>query len=244
MPMKIKLTTHAYLLKGIWGTGVWGANVFLLVDSNLTLVDTGFRGRATQILKEVKKLGYSPSDIANIVITHHHADHIGSLATLKENTGANVFAHPADAPYIDGRLPQPGTARPGWLSKALAPLYKLGVTTPVAVDVLINDGDELPVLGGIKILHTPGHTPGSISLFLPEERLVIAGDVLANRFRLGLPSKAFTVDIAQEINSIKRVASLDFDVIGFGHGSPLLHEARPAIINFIETLESKYQRID
>ena len=242
--MKIKLTTHAYLFKGIWGTGVWGANVFLLADSNLTLVDTGFKGRSRQILKEVRQLGYSPSDIVNIVITHHHADHIGSLAALKKITGASVFAHPADAPYIDGRLPQPGPARPGWLDKALAPLYKLGVTTPVAVDVLINDGDELPVLGGTKILHTPGHTPGSISLFLPEERLVIAGDVLANRFRLGLPSKAFTVDIAQEINAIKRVASLDFDVIGFGHGSPLLHEARPAITNFVETLESKYQGID
>ena len=242
--MKIKLTTHAYLFKGIWGTGVWGANVFLLADSNLTLVDTGFKGRSRHILKEVRQLGYSPPDIANIFITHHHADHIGSLAALKKITGASVFAHPADAPYIDGRLPQPGPARPGWLDKALAPLYKLGVTTPVAVDVLINDGDELPILGGIKILHTPGHTQGSISLFIPEERLVIAGDVLANRFRLGLPSKAFTVDIAQEINAIKRVASLDFDVIGFGHGSPLLHEARPAITNFVETLESKYQGID
>jgi glyoxylase-like metal-dependent hydrolase (beta-lactamase superfamily II) len=242
--VKIKLTTHVYLIKGIWGTGVWGANVFLLVDKSLTLVDTGFKDRSGQILKEVRQLGYSPSDIADIVITHHHADHIGSLAALKKITGANVFAHPADASYIDGRLPQPGPARPRWFDKALAPFYKLGVTTPVAVDVLINDGDELPVLGGIKILHTPGHTPGSISLFLPEERLVIAGDVLANRFRLGLPSKAFTVDLAQEINSIKRVASLDFDVIGFGHGSPLLHEARPAIINFVETLESKYPGID
>ena len=239
--MKIKLTTHAYLFKGIWGTGVWGANVFLLADSNLTLVDTGFKGRSRQILKEVRQLGYSPSDIVNIVITHHHADHIGSLAALKENTRAKVFAHPADAPYIDGRLPQP---EPQWLSRALPFLHQLWETYPVAVDVLINDGDELPVLGGIKILHTPGHTTGSISLFIPEERLVIAGDVLANRFRLGLPSKAFTVDIAQEINAIKRVASLDFDVIGFGHGSPLLHEARPAITNFVETLESKYQGID
>ena len=242
--MKMKLTRHAYLFKGIFGTGVWGANVFLLVDKSLTLVDTGFRGRATQILKEVKQLGYSPSDIVNIIITHHHADHVGSLAALKEITSARIFAHPADAPYIDGRLPQPGPARPGWLDKALAPLYKLRVTTPVAVDVLINDGHELPVLGGIKILHTPGHTPGSISLFLPEEQLVIAGDVLSNRFRLGLPSKAFTVDIAQEINSIKRVASLDLDVIGFGHGSPLLHQARSAIINFVETLENKYPGID
>lgn len=63
--------------------------------------------------------------------------------------------------------------------------------------------------------------------------------MLANRFRLGLPSKAFTVDMEQEINSVKRVASLDFDVIGFGHGSPLFSEAKSTILNLVKTLESK-----
>jgi len=111
------------------------------------------------------------------------------------------------------------------------------------VDILVSDGDELPILGGIKILHTPGHTLGSICLFLQQERLVIAGDVLAHMFKLSLPSKAFTVDISQEIHSVKRLASLDFDVICFGHGSPLVRKARPAIINFAEILESKYQRV-
>jgi len=110
------------------------------------------------------------------------------------------------------------------------------------VDILVNDGDELPILGGIKVLHTPGHTPGSISLFLQKERLVIAGDVLAHRFGLRLPSRAFTVDIAQDIHSIKRLTSLDFNVMCFGHGSPLLHEARPTVINFAETLEKRYQK--
>jgi len=238
-----EITPRVYQLSGIWGAGVWGASVFLLVGDNLTLVDTGFKGRSIRIIKEVRRLGYSPSDIANIIITHHHADHVGSLAALKKVTRAKVMAHPADAPYIDGRLPQPGPTRPRWPDKALAPLYRLWTTTPVAVDILVNDGDELPILGGIKVLHTPGHTPGSISLFLQKERLVIAGDVLAHRFSLRLPSKAFTIDIAQEIRSIKRLASLDFDVMCFGHGSPLMHEARPAVINFAETLEKKYQKL-
>ncbi len=237
------LTSHVYQLSGIWGTGIWGANVFLLDGDNLTLVDTGFKGRSKQILKEVARLGYSPSDIANIIITHHHADHVGSLAALKKVTRAKVMVHSADAPCIDGRLPQLGPARPRWLIKTPVPLHKLWATTPATVDILVNDGDELPILGGIKVLHTPGHTPGSICLWLQQERLVIAGDVLAHRFGLRLPSKAFTVDVAQEIRSIKRVASLDFDVICFGHGSPLRHEARPAVVNFAEMLESRYQRV-
>lgn len=161
--MKIKLTKHAYQLSGIWGTGVWGTNVFLLIDNNLTLVDTGFKGRSRQILKEVRRLGYSPSDIANIIITHHHADHIGSLAALKEVTRAKVFAHPADAPYIEGRLLQPGAARPRWISKVLAPLHRLWVTNPVAVDVLVHHGDELPILGAFKYC-TPRVIPQGVSL--------------------------------------------------------------------------------
>jgi len=225
-----------YRLSGFWGAGIWGANVYLLVDNDLTLVDTGFKGRARQIMRNVMKLGYSPSEIVRIIITHHHADHIGSLAVIKNITQAKVIAHPADTPYIDGRLPQPGPTMPRWLSKALASFQWMWATCPVAVDVLVNDGDELPILGGIKILHVPGHTPGSICLFLQSKGLVIAGDVIAHRFGLRLPSKGFTVDIAQEILSVKRVASLEFDIICFGHGLPLKHRARRVIVNFANRL--------
>ena len=226
-----------YLLSGFFGIGVWGANVYLLVDGDdLTLVDTGFFGRADRILEQVKELGYSPSDINRIIITHHHADHVGSLADLKRATQAEVIAHPADAPYIDGTLPQPGPVRPQWLSKLLAPLSCLWSTEPVAVDTLVNDGDELPILGGIKILHTPGHTPGSICLYLPEKNLLIAGDLLANRLGLKLPAREFTVDTVQEAKSIKKVASLEFDIICFGHGSPIMHDAHQTVADFADRI--------
>ena len=225
-----------HLLGGILGSGVWGANAYLLVDDDLTLVDTGFIGRAEPILGKITKLGYSPGDVARIIITHHHADHVGSLAVLREITQAKVVAHPADAPYIDGRLPQPGPVRPQWLSKALSPLHRLWAATPAAVDILVNDGYELPMLGGIKVLHTPGHTPGSICLYLQNKGLLIVGDVIAHRFGLRLPSRGFTVDMAQEILSVKRIAGLDVDIICFGHGSPLRHKARSRIADFANNL--------
>jgi len=107
-----EIIVGVYLLSGFLGVGVWGANVYLLVDGDdLALVDTGFFGRADQILEQIEELGYSPSDINRIIITHHHADHIGSLAELKRITQAEVIAHPADAPYIDGTLPQPGAGK-------------------------------------------------------------------------------------------------------------------------------------
>jgi glyoxylase-like metal-dependent hydrolase (beta-lactamase superfamily II) len=210
---------------------VWGANVYLLADSEPTLVDTGFKGRCRPILRDIARLGYSPTDIKNVIITHHHADHTGSLSALVKATGARVVAHPADAPYIDGRLPQPGPE-----SRIMSPFRGFWSTAPVPVDVLVTEGDELPILGGIKVLHTPGHTPGSISLLIPAERLLIAGDVLGNRFGLHLPSKRYTVDFRQELDSIKRLAALDFDVIAFGHGAPVTRDARSAIDDFLARL--------
>lgn len=239
----VKITPRIYQLGGRWGSGVLGANVFLLLGDELTIVDTGFKGRSRHILKEVQELGYSPSDIDIIVITHHHADHVGSLPELKKVTQAKVVAHPADAVYIDGRLPQPGPARPQWLNKMLSPLGGLWATMPVTVDILVNDGDELTICGGIRIVHTPGHTPGSISLLLQQERLIIVGDLIAHRFGLRLPSRMFTVDIADEIRSIREVADLDFDIICFGHGSPIAHEAHSTIAEFAERLQRKHHKV-
>ena len=236
-----EIVPRVYQLGAVSGSGLWGGNVFLLADDNITLVDTGYKGGASRILKEINQLGYSPSDIANIVITHHHADHVGNLAMLKKTTQAKVFAHSADAPYIDGRLPQSGPLRPRWLSKTLAPLHRLWSATPAAVDILVNDGDELPILGGSEVLHTPGHTLGSICLFLREQRLIMVGDLLANRFRLSLPSKPFTVDMAQIIHSIKRLAGLDFHIICFGHGPPLADKACSTVGTFARKVQSKYQ---
>jgi glyoxylase-like metal-dependent hydrolase (beta-lactamase superfamily II) len=199
----VRVTEHVHQLGGLLGTGVLGANVYLLLDDGLTLVDTGLKGRYRSILKKVKRLGFSPSDISDIIITHHHADHVGSLARLKELTGARVIAHPGDAPYIDGRL---------------------------------------PLLGGIEVLHAPGHTPGSICLYLKQEKVVIVGDVLVNRFRLGLPSRLFTVDIPQAIQSIKRLAGLDFEIMCFGHGAPLVSGGPRAVSEFAGKVERKYCR--
>jgi glyoxylase-like metal-dependent hydrolase (beta-lactamase superfamily II) len=235
------VTKNVYQLSGRRGARPWGANTFLLLDNSVTVVDTGLRGRAASILNEVRRLGYKPSDVAYIILTHHHADHVGSLAELKKATGAEVMAHPADAPYIDGSVPQPGPARPKWLARMLSPFGRMWASIPAEVDKLLNDGDELPILGGIKILHTPGHTLGCICLFVPQEKLVIVGDLLTNRFRPGLPSRMFTVDMIQEVNSLKKLAGLDFDIIAFGHGRPVLREARQKVTRLAEKLENKYK---
>jgi glyoxylase-like metal-dependent hydrolase (beta-lactamase superfamily II) len=232
----ITLSKNAYQISAVSGRRLWGGNVFLLTDRELTLVDTGYKGGTGHIIREISELGCNPSDITNIVITHHHADHVGNLFELKQASQATVFAHPADAPFIDGRSPQPGPARPRWLSRLLSPMQRFWSATPTAVDTFVKEGDELPILGGAEVLHTPGHTPGSICLFLPQEHLIIAGDVLNNRLGLGLPSKAFSTDMAQNIRAIKRLAALDLKLACFGHGPPITRNAGAAIHNFAQRL--------
>ncbi len=242
--MKIQITPNVYQLNGLLGAGVWGANIFLLIGNNdLTLVDTGFKGRAPGVLREIKKMGYKASDISRILVTHHHIDHVGSLAVLKKVTGAKIFAHPSDIPYINGKLPHPGPVKRGILSRLLALSLKYWTHTPVDVDVAVNDGDEIPVMGGIKVVHTPGHTPGCISFLLPEESVVIVGDLLSNGSTLRLPAKNFTIDPPREIESISKLAKLDFDSICFGHGSPILGKAHSIVSNFAEEKIRKYGTI-
>ncbi len=232
----MEVVPQVYQVGRLGGAEAPGANVFLLTGDKLTLVDTGFRGRTKHILGEIESLGHSAADVTNIIITHYHPDHIGSLPAIKEITHAAVFAHPADAPYINGQITQPGP-RAGCIASLLSLLRPLMKTTPVAVDRLLNDGDELPILGGVQIVHTPGHTPGSICLYLKQKKLVIVGDLLANIHGLSLPSRVFTTSPELELGSIKKLTELDFDTACFGHGMPLIGNARQRVLEFASELE-------
>jgi glyoxylase-like metal-dependent hydrolase (beta-lactamase superfamily II) len=218
--------------------GMRGANAYLLLGERVTLVDAGMPGSEEAILGYMEELGREPGDLGRIVVTHHHLDHVGGLAALKARTGAQVVAHPGDAPLISGEQPPP-PAR----SAVMRVLFRLAALVmpqpePVAVDGTVEDGDRLDtfaplsagLLGGATVVHVPGHTPGSIALHFPMERLLICGDVIdARRGRLGLPLKGFTEDMDQALASMRRLAELEFDVLCPGHGAPLVGGADEAV---------------
>ncbi len=216
-----------------WDQADLGSNVYLIdAGGELTLVDAGFKGKEQLIAQRVRSLGYSCSRIKTIIITHHHTDHTGGLAGMVEVTGASVIAHAADAPFIDGRLPQPGPSRPGWLRHAARPFQRFLATRPVVIDIEVADGDELPLAGGIRILHTPGHTPGSICIFHRSSEAVFTGDLLAQRFGLKWPSIPFTADVPQLKNSVRKLAQHEFESAYFGHRSPIKNNAGKRIRRF------------
>jgi glyoxylase-like metal-dependent hydrolase (beta-lactamase superfamily II) len=217
--------------------GMRGANVYLLLGNTLTLVDAGMPGSEEAILAYIDSLGLDAGDLARIVITHHHLDHVGSIAAMKRRTAALVVAHPDDAPFISGEQapPSPQGAIMRFLFWLMAPL--MPTAEPVPVDVTVQDGEHLDLLGGATVVHVPGHSPGAIALHFPTERLLICGDSIDNRKgRVGPPPKGFTLDMDQAIASIRRMAELEFDVLCPGHGAPIVGGADQQVRAMVQAL--------
>jgi len=210
-------------------TGVM--NVCLLVDGGrVTVVDAGLPGSAPAILTELRHAGIEPDAVRRVIVTHHHIDHVGGLADLVAATGAEVWAHADDAPTIEGAVARPAVP-PERLAAMLAAVpaeqreaaaKRLGgmrEVTPVPVDLRLVGGEELDVLGGVRLVHSPGHTAGHLCLFLPALSLLIAGDLM--RLEGGAIRESptgYAANAGQALESARRVAGLGFEAFVGYHG--------------------------
>jgi len=202
-------------------------NSYLLVDPDgLTLIDTGMPGNDKKIIAYLAGLGRSAGDLKRILITHSDIDHIGSLAALKAATGARICASAIEAKAI-------AAAHPSREIKPENPLFRLvfGLMSrmvrvaPAQVDDLLTDGQVLPVLGGLQVHETFGHTPGHISLFLPSAGVLFSGDsILSEQDRLLGPRPALASDLQQARQSVQKQAALGARIVCTGHG-PVVHDA-------------------
>lgn len=210
-------------------------NIILIVEEKLTLVDTGFRGSSSKIADFISRLGRSIEEVSLIIITHNHLDHVGGLPRLRRITSAKVAVHRADLSDSESGLPYPGYLRKLMQIPFIAVFRPLVYAKPGDVDIQLAGGEILPPLGGLKVIPTPGHTPGSISLFSPQKKLLIVGDAINNRHRdFRLPPKSISSDLSQAIDSIKRLAQLDFDTLCCGHGKPIVSRASARVRDWIK----------
>jgi glyoxylase-like metal-dependent hydrolase (beta-lactamase superfamily II) len=200
-------------------------NVFLIIDPDgLTLIDTGLPGHAKKVLKYIAELGRKPTDLKRIIITHADADHVGALAELKAATGATVYASPIEARAIaEGRASRP--LKPAGIQKVfmrlLSPWFR---AKPAAVDELVNDGDELPVLGGLRVIETHGHTPGHISLYSPTTQVLFGGDSLGSGDDQLHTSRGMnTWDESQARMAMRIQAALGAQIVCVGHGPVVMN---------------------
>lgn len=202
------------------------ANAFLIVGDELTLIDTGLKGSQSRIEKLLKEVDRSPRELTQIILTHCHIDHVGSLAALKDLSSAKVAVHRADADYLSKVLPYPKPeAKPlSWLfSTFVLPLFNCPAIT---ADTLLDDGSELNALSGLKVIHTPGHTPGHICLYSSQKRILFAGDILRSRAgKLRLGADTYSKDSDQARGSLGRLRGLQVDTICLSHGDAVTTDA-------------------
>jgi glyoxylase-like metal-dependent hydrolase (beta-lactamase superfamily II) len=202
-------------------------NLSLIADAahGPALVDTGVPGQAPAIAAMLSELGLELRDLRRIILTHQDHDHIGSLAELARLSGAEILAGADEADAIDGTvlprfaLPETLVQRPEL--REVAAQYR-----PTPVDVRLADGQRLDLAGGVRVIFTPGHTPGHIALFLERSRTLIAGDALrADDGQLMGPNPAFTPDPARAAASVRALAALDVAAIVCYHGGLVREDA-------------------
>lgn len=207
---------------GVYEIPCGAVNTFLIDGGSdgLILIDAGFPGKADKIFDGIRNVGFRPSDLKHVVLTHAHYDHIGGLADVVKVTGATTWMSAIDAPIAEKgsgfRLLKPA---PEWIPAIMYRLvYKADVTVdPARIDHTFADGDVLPLAGGLKAIGTPGHCAGQMSLLWLGHRVLFVGDACTRLFG-ELNSPVGYEDEAEGRRSQKKLCGFDYELACFGHG--------------------------
>ena len=225
---------------GVWSLGhKKGGRVhaFLLEDgSELVLVDTLFESDGRGVIEGIERIGRRVTELRHIVVTHAHRSHLGGLATLRRLSGATVYAHEWEADIVSGdRSAQPVSVWPKQTIRLLP--FHVGLAlgrpkhAPCPVDESVDEGDAI---GPLQVLYAPGHSPGHLAFHWPERRFLIAGDAIATWPAFGGGWKGFNLNEEQHRESLRRLAGLEADVVGVGHGEPIVGGAADRVHELTE----------
>ncbi len=178
--------------------------VYLINLGELILIDTGAGWSVDKIIKNVEKLGFDPKNLNKVLLTHCHIDHIGGVPEIKKRFGSKIYIHRLDAPPLE--TGDPILTAASWYQTTFPP-------TPV--DVKFDSPEEILRIGGEQIvcLHTPGHTPGSTSIYLDlnGKRILFAQDLH------GPLLEEFGSNLDDWDRSTRKLLDLDADILCEGH---------------------------
>jgi glyoxylase-like metal-dependent hydrolase (beta-lactamase superfamily II) len=236
------MNEHKYteVAPGIWGLKIIFVNIYMIATGpkEWVLVDAGLKGSACRIQKMAAALFGEDNPPAAIILTHGHFDHVGALHELLKTWKVQVYAHQLELPFLTGKTAYP-PADPtvgGGLMSALSFLYpNKPINLGLKVHALAKDG-SLPKMPDWQVIHTPGHTPGHISLYRGRDKVLIAGDafvttqaesaisVLSNEKMISGPPKYFTPNWVSAALSVRNLRDLRPEIAATGHGPTMKGE--------------------
>ena len=204
-------------------------NAFIIRGKRPVIVDTGYPGSAPAILDRLTENGIDPKSVSLILITHGHADHFGSAADLRERTGARVAIHKLDAEAARKGQDPPlsPTGAIGRLFMSLLARRGMAKAPSFEPDILIEGEMDLKKFGvDGKIIHTPGHTPGSVSIALPGGEVIVGDLIMRGMLRWWQPNYPLFADNMAQLNeSIQLILRRKPTKIFSGHGGPFAPKA-------------------
>jgi len=199
--------------------------IYLLNLGELVLIDTGAGWSVDHIIGNIKKLGLDPKNLTKIILTHCHIDHIGGVPEIKKRFGSKLYIHKLDAPPLENGDPILSAAN--WYQTSFPP-------TPV--DAKFNLPEETLTIGEQKIvcLHTPGHTPGSICIYLDKDgKRILFGQDLH-----GPLLEEFGSNLEDYGRSTKKLLDLDADILCEGHFG--IYKTKKDVRNYILSYRRQY----
>jgi glyoxylase-like metal-dependent hydrolase (beta-lactamase superfamily II) len=206
-------------------------NSYLVADSSgVTIIDAGLPGYWKQLPAELAAVGRSLDDVRGVVLTHGDSDHVGFAERIRRERGVPVFVHEADAARARFEVKKPAS---GWGPIKVRPLLGFlwysgrngGLRVPPLTEVVtFDDGATLDLPGSPRIVHLPGHTPGSAAIHVPNVGAVMVGDALTTfnvlTGELGPRISPFTIDPETARSSWDRLDRIDARWVLVGHGDP------------------------
>lgn len=199
----MKVTDEVYALDSTRGN-----YAYLVSGEEIVLIDTGRPGQGKGILKDLESMNVKPQDIEHILLTHHDVDHVGNAAIMQQATGAEIWASKEDIPYIYGKKSRPG------IKKLIS--FIIRVKKPQN----INSYPKNRNIGNIKVIPSPGHTPGHVCLLY--KNILFAGDLFRTSKGESSPMGSFmTWNASISKQSIAEVDRYDFEWICPAHGEPM-----------------------
>ncbi len=174
--------------------------VFLIFGEKITLIDSGVLGSGSLIFDYLKKAGRDPREISTLILSHSHPDHLGGARAIQERSGCVVLAHEAEKHWIEDTERQ-REERP-------VPGFSTLVGGPVTVDRLLADGQPLTLEDvPCRVIHTPGHSQGSIALFFEKEKVLFSGDAVP--LPGDLPIYENLEDCVSSINKLRKIEKVE-----------------------------------